>query len=114
MNVKVLHKWGAALSESSELRTCAMDELMQTAGRYIGRFWTDISGARDPEEVADVARALVFTPLKAGLKRARDAISSLEVSTSPGGLGHERTANDAGQRRTAEGAGGAQGARERG
>ena len=74
-----------------------MDELMQTAGRYIGRFWTDISGARDPEEVADVARALVFTPLKAGLKRARDAISSLEVSTSPGGLGHERTANDAGQ-----------------
>ena len=73
-----------------------MDELMQTAGRYIGRFWTDISGARDPEEVADVARALVFTPLKAGLKRARDAISSLEVSTSPGGLGHERTANDAG------------------
>ena len=70
---------------------------MQTAGRYIGRFWTDISGARDPEEVADVARALVFTPLKAGLKRARDAISSLEVSTSPGGLGHERTANDAGQ-----------------
>ena len=53
-----------------------MDELMQTAGRYIGRFWTDISGARDPEEVADVARALVFTPLKAGLKRARDAISS--------------------------------------
>ena len=69
---------------------------MQTAGRYIGRFWTDISGARDPEEVADVARALVFTPLKAGLKRARDAISSLEVSTSPGGLGHERTANDAG------------------
>lgn len=73
-----------------------MDELMQTAGRYIGRLWTDISGARDPEEVADVARALVFTPLKAGLKRARDAISSLEVSTSPGGLGHERTANDAG------------------
>ena len=89
---------GMQPSDESELdRTCAMDELMQTAGRYIGRFWTDISGARDPEEVADVARALVFTPLKAGLKRARDAISSLEVSTSPGGLGHERTANDAGQ-----------------
>ena len=88
---------GMQPSDESELdRTCAMDELMQTAGRYIGRFWTDILGARDPEEVADVARALVFTPLKAGLKRARDAISSLEVSTSPGGLGHERTANDAG------------------
>ena len=95
--IRFTNKWGA-LGESELDRTCAcaMDELMQTAGRYIGRFWTDISGARDPEEVADVARALVFTPLKAGLKRARDAISSLEVSTSPGGLGHERTANDAG------------------
>lgn len=90
-----------------------MDELMQTAGRYIGRFWTDISGARDPEEVADVARALVFTPLKAGLKRARrDFI--------PGGLhqpGRPRSRADRERRgatRTAEGAGGAQGARERG
>ena len=51
-----------------------MDELMQTAGRYIGRFWTDIAGAGESEEVADVARALVFTPLKALGKRARAVV----------------------------------------
>ena len=38
-----------------------MDELMQTAGRYIGRFWTDIAGAGESEEVADVARALAVS-----------------------------------------------------
>ena len=58
-----------------------MDELMQTAGRYIGRFWTDIAGAGESEEVADVARALVFTPLKALGKRARDAV--FDSSSSP-------------------------------
>ena len=57
-----------------------MDELMQTAGRYIGRFWTDIAGAGESEEVADVARALVFTPLKALGKRAREITEGAMLS----------------------------------
>ena len=70
-----------------------MDELMQTAGRYIGRFWTDIAGAGESEEVADVARALVFTPLKALGKRARDAMLDISSPARPGpaAVGERRT-----------------------
>ena len=87
-----------------------MDELMQTAGRYIGRFWTDIAGAGESEEVADVARALVFTPLKALGKRARDAVfdsSSSPARPGPAAVGERRTVRAA--RRAPATGGGASG-----
>ena len=86
-----------------------MDELMQTAGRYIGRFWTDIAGAGESEEVADVARALVFTPLKALGKRARDAMLDISSPARPGpaAVGERRTVRAA--RRAPATGGGANG-----